>query len=173
MNKPMNSQIERYFGLDKAFFTGPDFARHHSPIRAMSMFCDDIRLEDSSKLTMIGHYPQELCFMPSSRPVDRVAVYTRATWRSSFRPTTLAIRLDVPGYESRLHPISRAQGEQPSPGEDGYSMVHSVVHLHFIPLRPGDTISAWLRVDDIDLPTGTLTMRPAPLAIARPTPHTD
>jgi hypothetical protein len=173
MNKPMDRHTAWYFGLDKAFFTGSDRARHHGPIRAMAMFCDEIRLDSGSKLTLMGHYPHNLCFTPSGRPIERLAVYTRASWRSSFRPTTLAVRLDVPGYEPRLHPISRTQIEHRTPGESGISLVHSVVHLHFMPLRPGASISAWLRIDDIDLPTGNLTIRPAPREAVSPTPHVD
>jgi hypothetical protein len=161
MNKPMSRQFKRYFGLDEEFFAASGQAQLQDPIRAMAFFCDDIRLETASKLTMIGHYPQELCLLPSSHPLDRISVYTRASWRSSFRPTSLAVRFDIPGYEPRLHPISRAQIEPPATGEADISTVHSVVHLHFNPLRRGDRISAWLRVDDIDLPTGSLTIRPA------------
>jgi hypothetical protein len=128
-------------------------------ISTTSLFFDDIRSELGGKLTMVGHYLQDCLLTPTS-VLDRLAIYTHAWWLADYRPKTVFVRLDLPGKQPSLYPVSTIQ--QDIPGAPSRLICQSVIHMRFDPLRPDDVIRTWLRVDDVDYESGRLNIRQCP-----------
>jgi hypothetical protein len=129
------------------------------PVRALALFFDDIRLEIGGKLTLIGQYAGDLWLNPASQPTDRLAVLLHLTWPREYEPRNCAFRIEVTGQP----PIAQ---DFPTPRKPDFSnkplspfsgiLVQLAVHLRFPPLRTGDIIDVWCKVDDHELPAGRL-----------------
>jgi hypothetical protein len=130
------------------------------------LFCDDIRLEASGKITLVGHYLSELCLLTPNATIDRCALYLHATWRWDQQPGRVVLRVELPGQESSLFPVQLAARpasppRQPPEAFPEVFMVQSVLQLRFPPLRAGDTIRVFLRGDDGEQLAGRLLVRRA------------
>jgi len=143
-------------------------SRQRQRISTTSLFFDDIRSELGGKLTMVGHYLQDCLLTPTS-VLDRLAIYTHAWWLANYRPKTVFVRLDLPGKQPLLYPVSVTQ--QDTPGGPSLLVCQSVIHMRFDPLRPDDVIRTWLRVDDVDYESGRLNIRQCVVAAEPSTRH--
>ncbi len=142
-----------------------------APFTAVVLFCDDVRLEATGKLTLVGHYVGESCHLPAHATMDRCAIYLHATWPWRIEPKAVSLRVDLPGREPTVHPVriaargERATTEAPP---DAF-LLQSYLHLRFSPLQDGDTLRVFLRVDGSERPAGQLTVRRAAPPAATPT----
>ncbi len=145
--------------------TGP---RNRLRINTTSLFFDDIRSELGGKLTMVGHYLQDCLLTPTS-VLDRLAIYTHAWWNAINRPKAVFVRLDLPGKQPTLYPVTVTQ--QDTPGSPSVMVCQSVIHMRFDPLRPDDVIRTWLRIDEVDYESGRLNIRQCVVETGASTRH--
>ena len=127
------------------------------PILATSVFCDDVRLEATGKVTLVGCYPGNVVVSEAAHPVDRLWVFTKLTWGNDFDPAGLRMRADFPAQETGLMNV------QPNPVErDGMAgNAICVWQLRFYPLRPGDVLRVAVERGGSVLPCGEILAIPA------------
>ena len=106
------------------------------PILATSLFCDDVRLEASGKLTLVGCYPGNVIVSEASHPVDRLWVVTRLTWGKDFDPAGLRLRVDFPAQDAGFMNVQANPVERD--GMAGNAVCAWQIRFH--PLRPGDVL---------------------------------
>jgi hypothetical protein len=128
-----------------------------SRVHATSLFCDDIRLEAGGKVTIIGHYPGETCWLAPNAIVDRCAVYTSLIWNTREFPGRAHLRIDLPDREPSCFALQPSQTCERE-GVPAY-LQQSILHLRFSALRPGDILRAFIRAGDLDIPAGRLLIR--------------
>jgi hypothetical protein len=130
-----------------------------SPVTAWAQFFDDIRMEASGKPILIGQYVTDMVIPLGSMPVDRLAVLIAAKWPREYWPTTLMVRINMPGQppiEAALPvPEKIDVSDKPLSPFSGY-ITQVAIQLRFAPLRAGDILDVWLRADEHDIPAGRL-----------------
>ena len=106
------------------------------PLLASSMFCDDVRLEATGKLSMIGCYPGNVILAAPEQPVSHLWVLTKLMWHNGFDPVGLRMRVDLPAQA----PGYMAVRVDPSVNEALANSALCVWQLRFLPLRVGDIL---------------------------------
>jgi hypothetical protein len=139
------------------------------PVTAMALFFDDIRLEVTGKTILIGQYVGDLLLPAGAPPTDRLAILLNLRWPREYMPRALGVRVDIPGSPS-IHqdlpaPAQPNFANKPSSPFAGVIM-QGIVQLRFLPLRVGDLIDVWLKVDDTEIPAGRLRVADYAAAIA-------
>jgi hypothetical protein len=131
------------------------------PFTAIVLFCDDVRLEATGKLTLVGHYVSQSCQLSARATLDRCAIYLHATWPWRIEPKEVALRVDVPRREPTVYPVRIAERAKRPPGEapPEVFLLQSYLHLRFPPLEDGDSLRVFLRVDGTERPAGHITVR--------------
>jgi hypothetical protein len=139
----------------------PSAAAEVLPILATSLFCDDVRVETTGKLILIGCYPGNMIVLNPAQPVDRLWVFTKITWPKDFDVTGMRLRIDMPAQEPGFVTVQN----NPAPAPDMSPGATCVWQLRFLPLRPGDLIRVGVELGGRVVPSGELlTVAPAPPA---------
>ncbi|MGI4796778.1 MAG: hypothetical protein ACRYG8_22540 [Janthinobacterium lividum] len=133
------------------------------PLLATSMFCDDVRLEATGKLSMIGCYPGNVILASPEQPVSHLWVLTKLLWHRGFDPAGLRVRVDLPAQA----PGYMAVKVDPHVNDALANTALCVWQLRFHPLRIGDVLRISVEQGAAQLHCGEL------LAIAptQPTRH--
>lgn len=145
-----------------------------STVRALAQFFDDIRLESTGKLILIGQYFTDLVLAPGVLPTDRLAILITVRWPKDFVPNSFAIRIEVTGQAPIVQemppPPPMAQTDA-APSPFAGVTAQTVIHCRFIPLRVGDCIDVWVQVDGENIPAGRLSVTGVPPAamVMKPT----
>lgn len=133
-----------------------------SPITAIALFFDDIRMEVTGKNIFIGQYTDQLFLAPAAPPTDRIWVVFFVRWPLSYSPRSMSVKVEVPGQPPINQPFNvpqlTATGEPPF----DYAMMQAIVQLRFLPLRVNDVLRAWIEVDGRELPAGYLRVGELP-----------
>jgi hypothetical protein len=101
-----------------------------------SLFCDDIRMEATGKLTLIGCYPGNVILANPAQPIDRLCIYTKVIWGKDFDASALRLRVDLPAQEPNFMDV---QTSSPATDETP-GLATCVMNLRFPPLRVGDRL---------------------------------
>jgi hypothetical protein len=142
-------------------------AQPAQPLMATSLFCDEIRMEASSKLLLIGCYPGNVIVLNPGQPIDRVSVLTKIVWSQGFDPGGLRLRVDLPAQDSHFMQV------QPL-ATPNHKMLGSAVciwALRLLPLRAGDLLRVGLEHGDVHLPCGELLVMDGGAAAAQVVRH--
>jgi hypothetical protein len=149
--------------------TGPDAQASPEPVPVLSVsvFCDDIRMEATGKLTLVGCYPGSVIIATPGQPIDRLCIYTRMMWGNEFDPAGLRLRVDLPAQEPNFMQVqSTSPATQETPG-----LATCVMNLRFAPLRVGDRLRVSVDAGGRLITSGDLTVVPAPVPAGASTRH--
>jgi hypothetical protein len=136
----------------------PDARAGTAFLHSTSLFCDDIRLEATGKLNLVGCYPGNVIIASPHQPIDRLFIYTRLVWGHDFDPTGLRLRVDMPGQEPSFMEVQSITPATPeSPG-----VAACVMNLRFPPLRVGDRLQVHIDAGAHTAITGELFVVPPP-----------
>lgn len=69
------------------------------PISIISLFCEDIRQEQSGVDTLVGVMPDELNLPNIPSAIPKLAIYTRINFPVDFNPGEITISIDIEGNE--------------------------------------------------------------------------
>ena len=132
------------------------------PVTAIALFFDDIRKEVGNKLTCVGQYVVDLG-LPAGIAVDRLAILLHLRWPLDYKPESLSVRVDLPTQGDGPYqplPIDLALPVVEDPHSPfSQTVLQGVLLLRLPPLRGGDAIAVWVRVDKHDFPAGRLFVR--------------
>jgi hypothetical protein len=131
-----------------------------SPVRALAQFFDDIRVEATGKLILIGQYYGDMLLPPNLVvPIDRLAALVTMRWPRDHKPNDLSLRIEITGQPTIAQDLAGVPeidlSDKPvSP----FSSItaQGMVHIRFLPLRIGDNIDVWVSADGVDVPAGRL-----------------
>ncbi len=128
------------------------------PIMATTHFCDDLRIEATGKLLLVGCYPGSLILLNSAAPIDRLWVVTKILWPRGFDVTDMRMRIDVPAQEPGFVPVAPVSSDTAS------AMLTATCawQLRFPPLRPGDVIRVRVECGGGTVNCGELAAAAAP-----------
>jgi hypothetical protein len=131
-----------------------------SPVRALAQFFDDIRVEITGKLILIGQYQNQLVLHPENPvPLDRLSVLITMRWPRGYHPKKVSLKAFLSGQPpivQDLPPIQEAEfGDKPISPFSGVT-AQMLLNCWFLPLRGGDFFDVWAIVDDVDIPAGRL-----------------
>jgi hypothetical protein len=130
------------------------------PILATSLFCDDVRMEATGKLMLIGCYPGNIIVVNPAQPLDRLWVFTKILWPRDFDPAGLRMRIDLPAQQPGYMPV---QTMAPAHA-DMMPSATCVWQLRILPLRVGDVLRVGVELGGRVAHSGEL------LAVAQPSP---
>jgi hypothetical protein len=130
------------------------------PLLATSMFCDDVRVESTGKLILVGCYPGNVIMLNQAQPVDRLWVFTKIIWPPDLDVTGMRLRIDMPAQEPGFITVQNA----PAPSPDVSPGATCVWQLRFLPLRPGDVIRVGVEVGARIVHSGELIAMAPPVA---------
>ncbi len=136
-------------------------------VLSVSVFCDDIRMEATGKLTLIGCYPGNVIMAVPGQPIDRLCIYTRMTWGNDFDPAGLRLRVDLPAQEPNFMQV---QSTAPATDES-QGLATCVMNLRFPPLRIGDRLRVSVDAGGQLITSGDLVVVPAPAPAGASTRH--
>ncbi len=106
------------------------------PVLTVSVFCDDVRMEATGKLTLVGCYPGNVLIATPGNPIDRLCIYTKMTWGQDFDPAGMRLRVDLPAQEPNFMSVqTTSPATEHEPG-----VATCVMNLRFPPLRIGDRL---------------------------------
>lgn len=138
-------------------------------ITATALFFDDIRVEVTGKMILIGQYVGDMILGGGAPPVDRLAVLLNARWPRDYVPASLRVRIEIPGSPNIEYPL-------PLPAPMDFSNIPVspfsgvvtgfAIFLRFAPLRVGDMIDVWILADGTEFPAGRLRVSAQPTAPA-------
>ena len=131
------------------------------PIEAYAQFFDDIRIEITGKMILIGQYVGDLVLIPGPMILDRLSVLFTARWPRETKPKQLGIRVEIPGqpHISQVLPAPAMPDFTNKPISPFAGVtVQGIIQLRFPPLRIGDIIDVWIQADDYDIPAGRLNV---------------
>jgi len=122
------------------------------PILATSMFCDDVRVEATGKLILVGCYPGNIMVVNPTQPVDRIWIFTKILWPRDFDVTGMRLRIDMPAQEPAFVTVQNS----PPPSPEVSPAATCVWQLRFLPLRAGDLIRIGVELAGRIVPCGEL-----------------
>jgi hypothetical protein len=136
------------------------------PIMAVSQFCDDVRMETTGKLFLIGCYPANIIALNPAHSTDRLWVVTKILWPRDFDATGMRICIDVPAQQ----PGFVAVETDASTNSSTMLSATSAWQVRFPPLRPGDVIRVHVECGGGRVNCGELTAAALP-PLSRSTRH--
>lgn len=136
------------------------------PVSVFAQFLDDIRIEATGKAILIGQYTNgEMILPPGFPPVDRLSILITARWPRSYRPEKFGLHIEIPGQpplDQDFPPLAEPEfAGKPETPFSGTTM-QAIIQARFPPLRVGDTIDVWVKIDGHDFPAGRLTVHDKP-----------
>lgn len=138
------------------------------PVQAVALFFDDIRQETGNKLSFMGQL-LGTAFLTITEPpqsMDRLAIVIHARWPLSFQPREIMLRVAISDRVVIEQTAEAPDNDTQTLAQSEFSgrVLQAAIMLRGQPLKPGDEIKAWLRVDGTDIPAGRLRLQESPAA---------